>query len=198
MLLGETPNQPVPLINFRVGEFAFHGRTGDLTPLYTSGIIALALGALMVLHVCLGIATDLHHVRLLNRAITQAAAPVVTGVPADHAERAVAARLAAARKRLGLLGGSGGPASPLDMLMFLSRSLPSGMGIDIDEMDLDDNGLKLNGKADSYAAVEQLRRSLAATHRLSDVQVSEEGTAEGHKVVFHLSAAIKDIGLSSE
>ncbi len=198
MLLGETPNQPLPLINFRAGEFAFHGRTGDLSPLYTSGIIALALGALIVLHVCLSIVVDLHHLRLLNRGITAAAAPVVIGVPADRAERAVASRLAAARKRLGLLGGSGGPVSPLDMLLFLSRALPDAMALDIDEMDLDDNGLKLNGKADSYATVEQLRKALAATHRLSDVQVSEEGTAEGHKVVFHLTAAIKDIGLGPD
>jgi type II secretory pathway component PulL len=192
MLLGETPNQPVPLINFRVGEFAFHGRTGDLSPFYTSGIIAAVLGFLMVLHVGLGISVDLHHLRLLNRGITAAAAPVVTGVSADQAERVVASHLAAARKRLGLLGGSGGPASPLDMLLFLSRALPNAMAIDLDEMDLDETGLKLSGKADSYASVEQLRKALAATHRLNDVQVSEEGAAEGHKVVFHLSAGVKE------
>jgi type II secretion system protein L len=198
MLLGEMANQPMPLINFRVGEFAFHGRTGDLSPFYTSGIIAAALGVLMVLHLCLGIAVDVHHLRLLDRGISAAAAPVVTGVPADQAERAVAAHLANARKRLGLLGGSGGPASPLDMLLFLSRALPNGMAIDIDEMDLDETGLKLNGKADSYATVEQLRKALAATHRLSDVQVSEEGTAEGHKVVFHLTAGVKDASLGTD
>ncbi|SRR5579875_503867 len=192
MLLGEMPNQPVPLINFRVGEFAFHGRTGDLTPFYTSAMIAAALGFLMLLHVGLGIAGNLHHLRLLNRAIVAAAAPVVTGVPAEQAERAVASHLAAARKRLGLLGGSGGPPSPLDTLLFLSRALPDGMAIDIDEMDLDETGLKLSGKADSYASVERLRSALAATHRLNDVQVSEEGAAEGHKVVFHLSAGVKE------
>ena len=65
-------------------------------------------------------------------------------------------------------------------------------------MDLDDTGLKLTGKADSYATIEQLRKALGATHRLTDLQVSEEGPGEGHKVVFHLSAGIKDIGLGSD
>ena len=198
MLLGETPNQPVPLLNFRVGEFAFHGRTGDLTPFYTSGLIAAALAVLMVHNLILSIATDLHHLRMLNRAIVEAAAPVLPGVAPDQTEHVLAAHLAAARKRLGLLGGSSGPASPLDTLLFLSHALPTGLGVDIDELAVDDTSLKLNGKADSYATIEQLRKALAGTHRLSDVQVSEEGTGEGHKVIFHLTATIKDIGLGPD
>ncbi len=198
MLLGEMPNQPVALLNFRVGEFAFQGRTGDLAPFYTSGLIAAGLGVLMVLHLILGFVTNVHHLRMLNRAIVAAAAPVLPGVAGDQAEHVLAARLAAARKRLGLLGGSGGPASPLDTLMFLSHALPNGLGIDIDELTVDDAGLKLNGKADSYATIERLRKALAATHRLSDVQVSEEGTGAGHKVIFHLTAGIKDIELGPD
>lgn len=198
MLLGELPNQPVPLINFRLGEFVFHGRTGDLAPLYASGLIALGLGALMIAHLILSIVTNVHHLRVLNREVAAVAAPIVPGVTGDHARIALTSRLAAARKRLGLLGGSGGPASPLDTLLFLSRGLPAGLAIDIDEMDLDDTGLRLAGKADSYATIEQLRKALNATHRLGDIQVSEEGPGEGHKVVFHLSAGIKDIGLGPE
>lgn len=198
MLLSELPTQPVPLINFRVSEFAFQGRTGDLTPFYASGFIAAGLAVLMVLHLVLSIVTNVHHMRMLNREIVAAAAPVLPGVPGDQAEHVLAAHLAAARKRLGLLGGSGGPASPLDMLLFLSRAIPGGLGVDIDELVLDDSGLKLNGKADSYATIEQLRKSLAATRRLSEVQVSEEGTGEGHKVIFHLTAGIKDIGLGTD
>ncbi|HKD65579.1 MAG TPA: type II secretion system protein GspL [Candidatus Binataceae bacterium] len=193
MLLGEMPNQPVPLLNLRVGEFNFQGRTGDLTPFYTSGLIAIGLAVLIVLHVILGIVTNVHHKRMLNREIAAAVAPVIPGVAGEQAEHVLAARLAAARKRLGLLGGSGGPASPLDTLLLLSRALPAGIGVDIDELNLDDTGLKIAGKADSYATIEQLRKALSATHRLSDVQVSEEGQAENHKVVFHLSAGIKDI-----
>ena len=89
MLLGELPAQPVPLINFRVGEFAFHGRTGDLAPLYTSGIIAGALALFAVLHLILAIATSRHHVKLLNREIAAAAAPVIPGVAGDKAKRAL-------------------------------------------------------------------------------------------------------------
>jgi Type II secretion system (T2SS), protein L len=198
MLLGEMPNNPMPLLNFRAGEFAFQGRTGDLTPLYTSGLIAAALGVLLVLHVILNIVTNVHHLNLLNRETAIAAAPVVPAVAGDRAKHAVALRLAAARKRLGLLGGSGGPASPLDTLLLLSRAIPGGLGIDLDEMGIDDTGLKLSGKADSYATIEQLRKALGATHRLGDIQVSEEGPGEAHKVIFHLSATIKDIGLGPD
>lgn len=195
MLLGEVPKQPIPLINFRVGEFAFHGRTGDLTPFYTSGGIAVALAALALLQFILGIATSYHHLNLLNREVAMAAAPVIPGVSGDNAKRALASRLAAARKRLGLLGGSGGPASPLDLLMVLSQALPPRINIDIDTLTLDDSGLKIDGRAPSYAVIDQVKRALAATRQLSDVQISNEGPGEGHKVSFHLTAIIKDSGL---
>ncbi|MGO9062591.1 MAG: type II secretion system protein GspL [Candidatus Binataceae bacterium] len=198
MLLGEMPNQPVPLLNFRSGEFAFHGRTGDLAPLYTSGFIAIGLVALALLQFSFGIATSYHHLKLLNREVAAAAAPVIPGVSGDNAKHAVASRLAAARKRLGLLGGSGGPESPLDLLMMLSRALPAQLNIIIDSLTLDDSGLKIDGKAASYAIIDQVKRALASTRQLTDVQISNEGPAEGHKVSFHLTAGIKDSGLGAD
>ncbi len=198
MLLGELPAQPAPLINFRIGEFAFQGRTGDLAPLYTSGIIAGVLAIFAVMHLILAIATNRHHVKVLNREIAAVVAPVIPGVSGDNANRAITSRLAAVRKRLGLLGGSGGPASPLDTLLTLSRALPGRMSIDIDELGIDDTGVKINGKADSYATIEQVKKALSATRHLTDVQVSEEGPAEGHKVAFRLTAGLKDIGMGPD
>src|SRR5262249_40438991 len=51
MLLGETPGAAVELLNFRQGEFAFRGRTGDLRPLRTTFILAGAAAAALALHV---------------------------------------------------------------------------------------------------------------------------------------------------
>src|ERR1700722_16403660 len=52
MLLGEMPSQPLDLINFRQGEFMFRGRVrGDLSPFYTSGILAAALLVVIVFNV---------------------------------------------------------------------------------------------------------------------------------------------------
>jgi general secretion pathway protein L len=198
MLLGEMPVDPVPLINFRVGEFGFQGRTGDLAPLYTSAILVGALAVLGLVHLIFGIAVIRHHVNLLNRDIVTAAAPVVVGTPADDVKAVIASHLAAARKRLGLLGGSGGTASPLETLMALSRALPSDLSIDIDELSIDDSGLTIAGKADSYGTIDRVKKALSATQGLSDVRVSEEGPGEGHKVVFHLSAGIKDMAVSGE
>jgi type II secretion system protein L len=196
MLLGELPTQPVPLINFRVGEFAFHGRTGDLGPFYTSAIIAGAVALLAVMHLILGIATNRYHVNLLDREVAVVVAPVLPGVSGDRAKSVLAQHIAAARKRLALLGGSGGSASPLDTLLALSRALPDTLPIDIDELGIDDTGLKLSGTADSYATIDRVKKALSAARQLSDVQVSDEGPGEGHKVVFHLSATIKDVGLN--
>jgi hypothetical protein len=194
MLLGELPNQPVPLINFRVGEFAFHGRTGDLGPFYTPAVIAAVAAGLALIHLILGIATNSYHLTLLDREVAAVVAPVLPGVPGDRAKTDLAKRMAQARKRLTLLGGSGGAASPLDTLLALSHALPMTLPIDIDELSIDDSGLKLSGSADSYGTIDRVKKALSAARQLSDVQVSEEGPGEGHKVVFHLSAGIRDAG----
>src|SRR5262249_48617586 len=67
MLLGEMPNHPVELLNFRQGDFAFRGRTrGDLTPFYTTGALAAGLIGFMLLHFVLGLYGKIHHLHLID------------------------------------------------------------------------------------------------------------------------------------
>src|SRR5207247_6901161 len=54
MLLSESPTAPVPVLNFRQGEFAFRGRPGDLRPFYSSMWLAAAVMMAAVMHFPLG------------------------------------------------------------------------------------------------------------------------------------------------
>src|ERR1700730_683620 len=78
MLLGEMPSQPIDLINFRQGEFMFRGRVrGDLSPFFTSGILAAALLAVVIFHFALGVSANLRRLRQVNAEIAAVAGPVL-------------------------------------------------------------------------------------------------------------------------
>lgn len=192
MLLGELPTEPLPLINFRRGEFAFHGRTGDLTPFYAPALLAVALLLMAMLDVSIGLVNGYRQLSRLDRQVLAVAEPVLHGVPAASIERTLAARIAQSHKRLRLLGGSGNIGSPLDTLLALSRVLPSRLRLDIDELSIDDTGLRITGRADSYATVDAVKRMLTQAPVLDDVQVTDERPGENSKIAFHLTATIRD------
>lgn len=191
MLLGELPATPAPLLNFRRGEFAFHGWTGDLAPLRLSGMLAAAVAALALIHLVLGMSTGAHRVRLLERQIAAVAGGALG--PGAHAEpkAALLEGIARMNQQLKQMGGSGAHA-PLDVLRAVSRAIPAHLAMDLDEMSIDDSGLTITGKADSFATIDGVKKALGASAEFRDIQVAEaKASATRGKVEFRLSAAVK-------
>src|SRR5258708_12238869 len=104
MLLGEFPTKPVDLINFRQGEFMFRGRVrGDLSPFYTSGILAAALLAVIILHFALGVSANLKRLSQVNADIAAVAAPVLGETDPANAKVQLQPGIAKINKRLNLI-----------------------------------------------------------------------------------------------
>lgn len=191
MLLGELPAAPARLLNFRQGEFAFRGWTGDLAPLRLSGMLAAVVAAMALIHLVLGITTSAHRVRLLQRQIAAVAAGALgPGAPANP-KAALLDGIARMNKQLKLMGGSGA-LSPLDALLAVSRAIPAHLAIDLDEMSIDDSGLGITGKADSFATIDEVKKALQSSANFRDIQVADAKASATHgKVEFRLSAAVK-------
>jgi Tfp pilus assembly protein PilN len=91
------------------------------------------------------------------------------------------------------MGGSLGHGSPLDVLSALSNTLPPGLPAQITMLQIDDSGLKLEGEADSFTAVDQLKRSLERNGEFGQVQLDHAAaSSDAGKVEFHLSATLAD------
>jgi hypothetical protein len=193
MLLSELPSAPAPLLNFRQGEFAFHGLTFDLAPLKTSARLAAAVLFVALLHLSIQLSTGWHQLTELQHQINQAAAPAFGPVVPANVKAALIERMADMTKRMRLIGGglSGGP--PLDVLLALSRALPEGLSLNLDELSIDDGGLKLAGKTDSFGAVDSLKKALAQSHSFDGIEVTDaKGGATPGTVEFRLSATPLD------
>ncbi len=194
MLLGELPNKPVELLNFRQREFAFRGRSrGDLTPFYTPAILAAAMAALALLFVAIGVAGKLHRISSIDREIAAIAGPVLgQSNPSDPMEQ-LRGGIAAMSKRLKSLGGGLGRDSALNALTVVSRALPARFPVEMEDVQIDASGLHVTGQADSFATVDQVKRALDQTGYFGAIEVTHAKTGnEGGKVEFRLSAGFKD------
>ena len=192
MLLGEMPSKPLELLNFRQGEFMFRGRIrGDLSPFYTSGILAAALLAVIVLHFALGVSANLHRLHQVDAEIAAVAGPVLGETDPANAKQQLQLGISKMNKRLNLIGGNL-THSPLDTLVAVSRALPPRFPVQMADVQIDSQGLRVTGQADSFATVDQAKRALDESGFFGSIEVAHaKAGSDPSKVDFRMDADFK-------
>ena len=193
MLLGELPNHPLDLINFRQGEFMFRGRIrGDLSPFYTSGILAAALLAVIIFHFALGVSAKLSRLRRVNAEIAAVAGPVLGGTDPANAKAQLQMGISKMNKRLNLIGGNL-THSPLDTLVAVSQALNRRFPVQMTDVQIDSQGLRVTGQADSFTTVDQAKRALDKSGYFGSIEVAHaKAGSDPSKVDFRMDANFKD------
>ena len=193
MLLGELPTKPLDLINFRQGEFMFRGRIrGDLSPFYTSGILVAALLAVLIFHFGLGVSANLHRLNQVNAEIAAVAGPVLGETDPANAKEQLQMGIAKMNKRLNLIGGNL-THSPLDTLVAVSRALDKRFPVQMTDVQIDSQGLRVTGQADSFSTVDQAKRALDKSSYFGSIEVAHaKAGSDPSKVDFRMDANFKD------
>ncbi len=82
--------------------------------------------------------------------------------------------------------------SPLECLRLLSQSLPTELKLDIEELSLDGEALRLRGSTDSFEAAETIKKTTSTLFPASKVQLKDVQTApDGGKVEFRLIVSLR-------
>jgi hypothetical protein len=193
MLMGELPSKPLDLINFRQGEFMFRGRVrGDLSPFYTSGILAAALLAVSIVYFVLGVSANLRRLHRINAEIAAVAEPVLGETDPANAKAQLKTGIAKMNHRLTLIGGNL-THSPLDTLVAVSRALPPRFPVQMVDVQIDSQGLRVTGQADSFATVDQAKKALDASGFFGSIEVAHaKAGTDPSKVDFRMDANFKD------
>jgi general secretion pathway protein L len=199
MLLAEAPSKPLELLNFRAGDFAFSGRTGRLGPLRLTAALAAVAIFLALLNFLLGVSVNARQLHLMNRQIAEITAPALGDTDPAEAQALLKQKITEMRKRLHLMGGNLGHGSPLDVLLALSRAIPPGLPVQVNDLVVDDSGLKIEGTADSFATVDQVKKALERAPSFSDIRV-EHATAgsDPGKIDFQLDATPRESNEEAE
>ena len=199
MLLGELPSKPLHLINFRQGEFLFRGRIrGDLSPFYTSGILAAAVLGVSIFHFALGVSANLHRLSQVNAEIAAAAGPILGKTEPANAKAQLKTGIAKMNHRLTLIGGNL-THSPLDTLVAVSQALPPRFPVEMADVQIDSNGLRVTGQADSFTTVDQAKEALGKNGYFGSIEVAHaKAGSDPSKVDFRMDANFKGATPASE
>jgi Tfp pilus assembly protein PilN len=147
---------------------------------------ALAAAGLLLglVDVALVRASLLHRELALSRAASEVAAAALPGTPLSAA-RAQLEEAVAARRRLR----PAGDVPVLEVLRELSARVPDTLRLDLDELVVEPDAVRLHGQAESFDAVEALRTALAASPIMREVVADEtRSTVDGKRVEFRLRA----------
>ena len=175
------------------GEFLFRGRVrGDLSPFYTSGMLAAALLGVLVLHFALGVSANLHRLHKVNAEISAVAGPVLGETDPADARQQLQSGIAKMNKRLNLIGGNL-THSPLDTLVAVSRALDKRFPVQMTDVQIDSQGLRVTGQADSFSTVDQAKRALDKSSYFGSIEVAHaKAGSDPSKVDFRMDANFKD------
>jgi hypothetical protein len=101
---------------------------------------------------------------------------------------------AAARRQAHL----GGATSPLEVLREISLRLPPQLRLDLDEVVIDPDAVHVHGRAETFQAVDAVKRALAGSPLLAEVSADEtRTTVDGRRVEFRLHAVRRAAGAPS-
>jgi hypothetical protein len=177
----------------------FRGRIrGDLTPFYTSGMLVAGVLAVIVFHFALGVSANLHRLHKLNAAIAAVAGPALGESDPANAKVELQTGIVKMNKRLNLIGGNL-THSPLDTLVAVSRALPPRFPVQMVDVQIDSQGLRVTGQADSFATVDQAKRALDASGFFGAIEVAHaHAGSDPSKVDFRMDADFKDATPSAD
>jgi hypothetical protein len=153
-----------------------------------TGTLAAAALVLALVDVALVRASLVRRDDALAKAAVAVAAAAMPGTPVTAA-RAQLEEAVAARRRLR----PAGDVPVLEMLREVSARVPDSLRLDLDELVVEPDVVRLHGRCESFDAVESLRKALAASPLVRDVQTDEtRTTVDGTGVEFRLRVLRRD------
>lgn len=181
-------------IDLRRGEFAYHREREALwRGLSRAALLAGAAIVLMVVSFVLDarrLEARRDAVRSEIRALFTAALPGVRNIVNEKAQ--LQTEIAALEKQRRLYGGLA-PSAPraIDCLRALTAAVPKDVPLDIEELSLDGETLRLRGSTKTYEGVEAVKRGLATRPEFRNVEAKDvRASVDGQRVEFRLSLEV--------
>jgi general secretion pathway protein L len=178
-------------VDLRRGEFAYHREREALwRGLARAAVLAAVALALMIGSFVVDarqLAARRDAVRADVRTIFTSALPGVRTIVNEKAQ--LQSEIAALEKQRRLFG-SLAPSAPraIDCLRALTAAVPDDVPLDIEELSLDGETLRLRGSTKTYEGVEAVKRGLAARPEFRNVEAKDVRTSvDGQQVDFRLS-----------
>jgi hypothetical protein len=180
----------VPLgVNFRTGDFVYHPPSEEaqkqlrLTLVLAGVVLLLALASF-------GLRVGERQAELtsLRDQIQRSVAGVVTGAAPGTERVRLQGAVEGLERRLGVLGGSDDRrAAKLDLLREITRAVPTQTAFVVEELSIDEQGVRLRARTDTYESVDVLRRALTGISGLDQPDIRDVKTGVDGKIEFRVA-----------
>lgn len=182
----------VPLgLNFRTGAFSYHAPSEEARrQLRITG--GLAAAALLIGLLAFGAAVAERRAELagLREEVARAVSGVLPGAaPGTERTRLEGAIDTLAQRREVLGGASVGRPSTLDLLRSIADAVPDQVPVAIEDIAVDDDGVRLHARTDSYESVDVVKRSLQNVPGLRNPQVKDVKAGVDGRIEFRVGLA---------
>ncbi len=171
--LGRTPHSR---LNFRQGPFAYRKELAGLRRrLAVAGGLAAALVLLLGGNFYASYTAKARRYAALEAQVQQVYRELFPRGPAPANEvLALRAQTEALKKELAQVGGlAGSRLTPLDILAELSRRVPRDVRIDVQELVIERDRVRMRAETDSFESVDRIKAELLKFDQIKDVQVSD-------------------------
>jgi general secretion pathway protein L len=180
-------------LNFRAGTFAYHApREESRRQLRITAGCAAAAAVLAIVAAASGFAGRRAELARLESDISRSVTAVLpTATHGNELQQLQAAVDALEKRREMLEGGHGSQAQVLEVLLGISEAVPDRVPFQVDDCTVDDDGVRLHARTDSYESVDLLKRSLARVPGLRDPQVKDSKTGVDGRIEFRVTLAFR-------
>jgi len=176
-------------LDFRTGDLAYHAPSEEAwRQLRIAGLLAAAVVVLALVAFVAAIAGRRSELAALRTEVARAVADVLPGAaPGTERTRLQGAidTLEARRKVLG--GAASDRPKTLELLRQITEAVPATTPVTVDDFAIDDDGIRLHARTDSYESVDVVKRALQSVPGLEDPEVKDVKAGVDGRIEFRIA-----------
>jgi type IV pilus assembly protein PilM len=181
-------------LNFRKGEYQYTGSDEELKKKFIMPTALLSIIVILLLYRhgsgYFELKNRIDRIETQIEANVKEAFPDVKVIPKPV--EFMESEFNKANGKLELVEGVVGKTPPLDVLKDISSSIPSSIGLTVDEVDFEnDNRVKIIGRCDSYQEVANIEKALSESGKFEKVNRDSTNPAVNNTIKFQISLLVK-------
>lgn len=174
-------------LDFRTGEFSYHAPSEEAhRQLRIAGFIGAAVVVLALASVVAAIAARRAELAQHRAEVARAVADVLPGAAAGTERTRLQGAIDGLEARRKVLGGGGDRPKTLDLMRSISEAVPEQVTVTVDDFAVDDDGVRLHARTDSYESVDVVKRSLQSVPGLFNPEVKDVKAGVDGRIEFRI------------
>ncbi|MEW6273159.1 MAG: type II secretion system protein GspL [Thermodesulfobacteriota bacterium] len=176
-------------LDFRTGELAYHAPSEEAwRQIRIAGWLAAAAVALGLVAFGAAVAERRAELASLRAEISRAVADVLPGAAPGTERTRLEGAIETLEKRRAALGGAAAGRPPtLELLHGIDEAVPDQVPVTIEDVAIDDDGVRLHARTDSYESVDVVKRALQGVPGLFDPEVKDVKTGVDGRIEFRVA-----------